>query len=120
MVMSTGGMVASSQPMATQVGLRVLQNGGNALDAAIAAGATLCVTEPQSTGIGGDCFVLYHEAKSGKLHGLNGSGRAPKRATLQEYRRRGYADMPEHGIHSVRRYRVRSTPGTRRWSASAP
>ena len=99
--MSTGGMVATSQPMATQVGLRVLQNGGNALDAAIAAGATLCVTEPQSSGIGGDCFVLYHEAKSGKLHALNGSGRAPKRATLQEYRRRGYADMPEYGIHSV-------------------
>jgi gamma-glutamyltranspeptidase / glutathione hydrolase len=100
-VMSTEGMVATSQPMATQVGLHVLRNGGNAMDAAIAAGATQCVTEPQSTGIGGDCFVLYHEAKSGKLYGLNGSGRAPRRATLEEYRRRGYAVMPEHGIHSV-------------------
>ncbi len=100
-VMSTEGMIATSQPMATQVGLRILQNGGNAMDAAIAAGATLCVTEPQSTGIGGDCFVLYHEAKSGTLHGLNGGGRAPRRATLEEYRRRGYAGMPEHGIHSV-------------------
>jgi gamma-glutamyltranspeptidase / glutathione hydrolase len=100
-VMSTEGMVATSQPMATQVGVHVLRSGGNAMDAAIAAGATQCVTEPQSTGIGGDCFVLYHDAKSGRLYGLNGSGRAPRRATLQEYRHRGYAEIPEHGIHSV-------------------
>ncbi|MFQ5936193.1 MAG: gamma-glutamyltransferase [Acidiferrobacterales bacterium] len=100
-VMSTGGMVATSQPMATHAGLSILRSGGNAIDAAIAASATLCVTEPQSTGVGGDCFFLYHDASSGKLYGLNGSGRAPQRATLAEYRRRGYTHMPEHGMHSV-------------------
>jgi gamma-glutamyltranspeptidase / glutathione hydrolase len=100
-VMSTHGMISTSQPMATQVGLEVLKNGGNAMDAAIAAGATLCVTEPQSTGIGGDCFILYHEAKSGKLHGLNGSGRAPAKATPEEYRRRGHTQVPERGLLSV-------------------
>jgi gamma-glutamyltranspeptidase/glutathione hydrolase len=100
-VMSTRGMVATSQPMATQAGLAVLQAGGNAMDAAIAASAVLCVTEPQATGIGGDCFLLYHEAKTGKLHGLNGSGRAPARATLEEFERRGLMQVPEFGMLSV-------------------
>ncbi|MHB1142626.1 MAG: gamma-glutamyltransferase [Sulfuricaulis sp.] len=100
-VMSTRGMIATSQPMATQTGLAVLQAGGNAMDAAIAASAVLCVTEPQATGIGGDCFLLYHEAKTGKLHGLNGSGRAPARATLEEFERRGLMQVPESGILSV-------------------
>ncbi|HSQ05762.1 MAG TPA: gamma-glutamyltransferase, partial [Burkholderiales bacterium] len=99
--MSTHGMIAASQPMATQAGLAVLQAGGNAMDAAITASAVLCVTEPQSTGIGGDCFLLYHEAKAGKLHGLNGSGRAPVRATLEEFERRGLMQVPEFGILSV-------------------
>jgi gamma-glutamyltranspeptidase / glutathione hydrolase len=100
-VMSTHGMISTSQPMATQVGLEVLKSGGNAMDAAIAASATLCVTEPQSTGIGGDCFLLYHEARTGKLHGLNGSGRAPAKATPEEYRRRGHSSVPERGLLSV-------------------
>ena len=92
---------AASQPMATQAGLAVLQAGGNVMDAAVAASAVLCVTEPQATGIGGDCFLLYHEAKTGKLHGLNGSGRAPARATLEEFERRGLMQVPEFGILSV-------------------
>jgi gamma-glutamyltranspeptidase/glutathione hydrolase len=100
-VMSGEAMIATSQPMATQVGLDVLKSGGNALDAAIAAGATLCVTEPQSTGVGGDCFILMHEAKTGKLHGLNGSGRAAAKATPEAYRRLGHKTMPERGILSV-------------------
>ncbi len=100
-VMSTRAMISTSQPMATQAGLEVLKQGGNAMDAAVAACAVLCVTEPQSTGIGGDCFLLVHEAKSGKLYGLNGSGRAPARATLEEYRRRGEKTMPERGILAV-------------------
>jgi gamma-glutamyltranspeptidase/glutathione hydrolase len=100
-VMSTRGMIATSQPMATQAGLAVLQAGGNAMDAAIAASAVLCVTEPQATGIGGDCFLLYHETKTGKLHGLNGSGRAPARATLEEFERRGLMQVPEFGMLSV-------------------
>lgn len=100
-VMSTHGMVATSHPMATQAGLSVLQSGGNAMDAAIAASAVLCVTEPHATGIGGDCFLLYHEAKTGKLHGLNGSGRAPARATVEEFERRGLMQVPEQGMLSV-------------------
>lgn len=94
-------MVATSQPMATHVGLDILSKGGNAMDAAVAAAATLCVTEPQSTGIGGDCFLLYHEAKSGKLYGLNGSGRAAAKATYAEFHRRGYSAIPERGILSL-------------------
>ena len=100
-VMSTRGMIAASQPLATQAGLTVLQAGGNAMDAAIAASAVLCVAEPQATGIGGDCFLLYREAKTGKLHGLNGSGRAPARATLEEFERRGLMQVPEFGILST-------------------
>jgi gamma-glutamyltranspeptidase / glutathione hydrolase len=100
-VMSTRGMIAASQPLAAQAGLAVLQAGGNAMDAAIAASAVLCVVEPQSTGIGGDCFLLYHEAKTGKLHGLNGSGRAPERATPEEFERRGLLQVPEQGLLSV-------------------
>jgi gamma-glutamyltranspeptidase/glutathione hydrolase len=100
-VMCTRGMVATSQPMATQVGLDILKRGGNAVDAAVAACATLAVTEPHATGIGGDCFLLYHEARSGRLHGLNGSGRAPAAATPEAYRARGLAQVPETGILSV-------------------
>ncbi len=100
-VMSGQGMVASSQPMATQTGLEILRRGGNAMDAAIAASAVLCVTEPAMTGIGGDCFLLYHEAASARLYGLNGSGRAPSRATLEELHARGHEVMPERGILTV-------------------
>lgn len=94
-------MICTSQPLATQVGLAMLLKGGNALDAAIAAGATLGVVEPAMTGIGGDCFLLYHEASSGRLYGLNGSGYAPARAAPEDLRRRGYTAMPERGILSV-------------------
>jgi len=100
-VMSTQGMVSTSQPMATQVGLEILKSGGNAMDAAIAASATLCVTEPFATGIGGDCFLLYHQASSGKLYGLNGSGRAPAGATLEAYTERGFTAVPEQGSLAV-------------------
>jgi len=100
-VMSSGVMAATSQPMATQVALQIMRDGGNALDAAIAASATLSVVESHSSGIGGDCFILYHEASTGKLHALNGSGRSPAAATIEAMRERGHQSMPEIGILSV-------------------
>ncbi|MBI3951649.1 MAG: gamma-glutamyltransferase [Acidobacteria bacterium] len=87
-VMSTQGMVVTSQPLAALVGVDVLRQGGNAIDAAIAAAALLNVIEPMSTGVGGDAFALIYEAKSGKVFGLNASGRSPYAATLDEYQRR--------------------------------
>ena len=72
------GMVATSQPLATRAGLRMLERGGNAADAALAAAAVLCVTEPMSTGIGGDCFALVW--RDGRLEGLDAAGPAPRSA----------------------------------------
>ncbi|NNE62655.1 MAG: gamma-glutamyltransferase [Gammaproteobacteria bacterium] len=99
--MSSEAMVATSQPMATEAAIQVLRDGGNALDAAITASAVLGVVETYSSGIGGDCFILYHEASSGKLHAINGSGRSPAAATPQAIRDRGHDSMPEQGILSV-------------------
>src|SRR6476661_4543652 len=79
------GMVASSQPLASQVGLEILKRGGNAVDAAIAMAAMLNVTEPNMTGVGGDAFMMVHEAKSRKLAGLNASGRAPRALNLEHF-----------------------------------
>ncbi|QHW31393.1 gamma-glutamyltransferase family protein [Paenibacillus rhizovicinus] len=90
------GMVATSQPLASQAGLRVLQQGGNAIDAAIAAAACLTVVEPTANGIGGDAFaIVWHQ---GKLHGLNASGRSPMALTPDEVRKHGFeAAMPPDG-----------------------
>src|SRR5438270_8422890 len=76
-VMAPHGMVATSQPLAAQVGLDVLRQGGNAVDAAIATNAALGLMEPMSCGIGGDLYALVWDARSGKLYGLNASGRSP-------------------------------------------
>ena len=97
---AANGMVATSAPMATLAGLDVLRAGGNAMDAAIAAVAMQCVVEPQSTGIGGDCFVLY--SKKGALPvALNGSGRAPAKATVEWYAERQIGQISTQTAHAV-------------------
>jgi len=85
------GMVATSQPLAVAAGLELLAAGGSAADAAVATAAALNVTEPTSTGIGGDCFALYYDAAAGRVTALNGSGRAPAALTLDLLRRQGLA-----------------------------
>ena len=82
-ILAQRGMVASSQPLASQAGLSILMQGGNAADAAVAIAAALNVTEPTSTGIGGDMFALYYDARTGQVTALNGSGRAPTALTME-------------------------------------
>src|SRR5262245_17958736 len=100
-VMARNGMVASSQPLAVEAGVSILKKGGNALDAAIATAVTLGVVEPVSTGIGGDAFLLYYRAADRKIYGVNGSGRCPRRLTLEELRQRGIAGVPQRGLGAV-------------------
>ncbi|RPA96573.1 gamma-glutamyltranspeptidase [Choiromyces venosus 120613-1] len=85
-VQSANGIVACSQPLAAQAGLKILRDGGNAADAAVAVAAALNVTEPTSTGIGGDVFCLYYDAATKSIRGLNGSGRSPAALTLSKAR----------------------------------
>ncbi len=100
-VYGTRGMVATSQPLAVAAGLEVLAAGGNAADAAVATAAALNVTEPTSTGIGGDAFALYYEAASGQVFALNGSGRAPQALTLERLRREGLTELPPFHPYTV-------------------
>ena len=103
-VVARRGMAASSQPLASQTGLSILMQGGNAADAAVAMAAALNVTEPTSTGIGGDCFALFYEAASGQVTALNGSGRAPAGLSLDLVARQGLirdGQMPPYHAHTV-------------------
>src|SRR5689334_1492601 len=101
MVISAGGIVATSQTLASQAGAQVLARGGSAMDAAIAANAVLGVVEPQSCGMGGDLFAIYQDAKTGKLSAMNASGWAPKGLTIDALKQLGQTAMPQEGIHSV-------------------
>ena len=98
-VLSTRGIVATSQPLASLAGLRILREGGNAADAAVAAAATLAVVEPTSTGIGGDCFALFYNAEDQSVSALNGSGRAPAALDLDVVERCG--GWERQGPHAV-------------------
>jgi gamma-glutamyltranspeptidase/glutathione hydrolase len=101
MVISQRGIVATSQTLASQAGAQILARGGSAIDAAIAANATLGVVEPESCGMGGDLFAIYQDAKTGKLTGINASGWAPKGLTIEALKKLGNTTMPQEGIQSV-------------------
>lgn len=100
-VLARRGMVCTSQPLATAAGLRILQDGGNAVDAAVAAAAVLNVVEPMMTGIGGDVFAMVFWSKTGELVGLNASGRSPAATNLDYMKRKGYETVPQEGADSV-------------------
>ena len=99
--MAPHGVVATSQPLAAQAGLSILEQGGNAVDAAVATAAVLNVVEPGSTGIGGDVFALVYSSQSGRLEGLNASGWAPRNATIDHYRALGFMVMPVTSVYSI-------------------
>ena len=95
------GMAATSQPLATLAAIETLKAGGNAIDAAIAANAVLCVTEPTGCGIGGDLFAMVWDAKSKRLYGLNASGRSPRGLSMEEFQRRKLQFIPKYGPLSI-------------------
>ena len=100
-VYGRGGMVAASQPLAVAAGIEILSSGGNAADAAVAVAAALNVTEPTSTGIGGDMFALYFDAHSRQVSALNGSGRAPSALTLKRLKAEGFVELPPYHAHTI-------------------
>ena len=100
-VHAQNAMVATSHPLAALAAIEVLQAGGTAADAAVAACALLGVIEPQSTGIGGDCFALIQPRGEGKIFAYNGSGRAPMAANAAWYLERGIRAVPLTSAHAV-------------------
>ena len=96
-VIASNGMVASSHPLATQIGLDILKKGGTAVDAAIAVNAALGLMEPTGSGIGGDLFAIVWDSKSKKLHGINASGRSPKSLTIENFKNKNLKSIPSTG-----------------------
>ena len=96
-VIAASGMVASSPPLATQIGVDILKQGGSAVDAAIAVNAALGLMEPTGNGIGGDLFAIVWDAKTRKLYGLNASGPAPKKLSLEYFQKNNLQEYPEFG-----------------------
>lgn len=96
-IFSDAGMVVSGHHRASEAGARVLRAGGNAMDAAVAASASLCVALPHMNGLGGDCFALYYDARSRSVTAINGSGAAPAAATAERFRALGHATIPPRG-----------------------
>lgn len=101
MVISQNGIVAAESPLAAQAGVRILESGGNAVDAAIATNAMMGVVSPMMNGIGGDLFAIVYDAKANKLYGLNASGWAPKALTIEALRKQGLREMPQHGVNAI-------------------
>jgi gamma-glutamyltranspeptidase/glutathione hydrolase len=101
MVISQYGVVAAESPLAAQAGAQILARGGHAVDAAVAANAVMGLVAPMSNGIGGDLFAIVYDAKTGKLHGLNASGWAPKNLSIEFLKSKGVTEMPSRGVHSV-------------------
>src|ERR1700729_3241617 len=102
MVISRRGIVAAENPLAAQAGASVLARGGNAVDAAVATNAVMGVVEPMMNGIGGDLFAIVYDAKTGKLYGLNASGWAPAKLSIEFLKSKGISGkMPADGVQSV-------------------
>ena len=106
MVISQNGIVAAESPLAVQAGVRILESGGNAVDAAIATNAMMGVVSPMMNGIGGDLFAIVYDAKANKLYGLNASGWAPKALTIEALHKQGLREMPQAGVNTI------TVPGT--------
>jgi gamma-glutamyltranspeptidase/glutathione hydrolase len=101
MVISRGGIVAAESPLAAEAGVRILESGGDAVDAAIATNAMMGVVEPMMNGMGGDLFAIVYDAKADKLYGLNASGWAPKGLTIESLRKAGLREMPKTGVQAI-------------------
>src|SRR5687768_11567681 len=101
MIISTGGIVASEHPLASQAAVEILARGGNAIDAAITANACMTVLSPMQCGMGGDLYAIVYEAKTGKIHGLNASGWSPAALDAKYLRDHGHTKMPTNGAHVI-------------------
>ena len=110
-VHSTNGIIACTQPLAAQAGQRILRAGGNAADAAVAVAAALNMTEPCSTGIGGDMFCLFYNAKTKKVESMNGSGRSSGSGTLEQVRKDLGLSPGEPGTIPMASVQAVTTPG---------